>query len=555
MKYQRSCAEFEELLAVSHPKEDLSHAEYTMLQEHLFECTHCAELQKSYRNMAIYLRTLADMQPTSSHVLQSFSTLYQKNRTTRDGQSKDFDLVSFSRSSKEVSQRSLEKGKQRGREHARNIEREHTVVTPHVPQPSTRRRVSRRSFVGGLAAGIATLAVGGSAYIWSKFNESSQRLPPPTPASQAPRGWQPAKSSLIVPRNLSFGITSFSSPDGEQLVLVEGGNLLNAGPLADSETFDPSNEMWTRTASLPYPFGRGGHTSTLLPNTGKVLIAGGYTPPPAYPLGFLDEALLYDPKTKSWMPTHAMNQRRTGHTAVLLGNERVLVVGGWAGDTGPAANLKSCEIYEYNNGNSFWRPVDDMRFGRLSPGCVVLPDGRVLVMGGYQDQEQHISLVQTEMYDPQAQPGQQWSRKADMHVGRRGFGTLWLPSINRVLVAGGVTSGTEPNNSSFTQTAELYDVEQDQWTLIKDMTYERGALDGYSNAIPLKDGTVLVVGGDAIGTSEIFVPNLSDPTASSWKSYDKSRDYIGQSIGRSVSLEDTGQVLFVTSDYSFIYTP
>jgi hypothetical protein len=352
-----------------------------------------------------------------------------------------------------------------------------------------------------------------------------------------------------------FGLTSFPSSDSGQLVLVEGGGDLvgNAvqGYLADSEIFDPKKEMWVETSRLPK--GRRGHTSTLLPNAGKVLIAGGVDE-----TSVLTSAELYDSGTKRWLSTHDMNQPRNVHTAVPLGNDRVLVVGGWNGD-GPA--LKACEIYDYTNG--IWTLIADMSIERQLPGCIVLPagtvsagrvlsQGGVLVIGGFNDTP-HTGLAQTELYDLEAQ---NWIPTAPMNVGRWGFGALWLPSIEKVLVADGITSGTQPSDASYTPSAELYDIEKDQWARITDMTNKRGALDGYNNAIYLKkDGTVLMVGGDAGGTSEVFVPNLRDPTASSWKPYDKSRDYIGQSIGRSVWLESTGQVLFVTSDYSYIYTP
>src|SRR5438105_1762049 len=51
---------------------------------------------------------------------------------------------------------------------------------------------------------------------------------------------------------------------------------------------------WSYTGSLNTP--RSGHTATLLPN-GKVLVAGGYSGGP------LDSAELYDPATGTWSVT------------------------------------------------------------------------------------------------------------------------------------------------------------------------------------------------------------------------------------------------------------
>jgi len=59
------------------------------------------------------------------------------------------------------------------------------------------------------------------------------------------------------------------------------------------------------------------HTATLLPN-GQVLVVGGY----------VSSTELYDPATRTWTATSAMTTARTKHTATLLPNDQVLVTGG-----------------------------------------------------------------------------------------------------------------------------------------------------------------------------------------------------------------------------------
>jgi len=80
---------------------------------------------------------------------------------------------------------------------------------------------------------------------------------------------------------------------------------------------------WTPTGSLTQP--RQYHTATLLTN-GQVLVAGGFSF--SAPVGERASAELYNPATGTWTATGTMNQARYYHTATLLNNGKVLVVGG-----------------------------------------------------------------------------------------------------------------------------------------------------------------------------------------------------------------------------------
>jgi hypothetical protein len=89
------------------------------------------------------------------------------------------------------------------------------------------------------------------------------------------------------------------------------------------------------------------HTATLLQN-GKVLLVGGATGSG----GTLGTAELYNPATHTFVATATMSTPRSGHSATLLRDGSVLITGGhgaggrWdTGDPGYAGFLRSAEIY------------------------------------------------------------------------------------------------------------------------------------------------------------------------------------------------------------------
>src|SRR5271165_3863908 len=100
---------------------------------------------------------------------------------------------------------------------------------------------------------------------------------------------------------------------------------------------------------------RSGHTATLLPD-GKVLIAGGMR----RNQDFYSSAELYDPSTGKFQPTGSMSVARVGPAAVLLKTGKVLVVGGWVGHGGSA----TAELYDPATGKFTSLPNMTAKRGR-----------------------------------------------------------------------------------------------------------------------------------------------------------------------------------------------
>jgi hypothetical protein len=182
------------------------------------------------------------------------------------------------------------------------------------------------------------------------------------------------------------GHTATLLPDG--WVLVAGGGGRSA------ELFDPVAETWIATEDLTEPYY--GHTATLLPD-GTVLVAGGDAPSGpgarAWP-----HAALFDPVTGTWDATQAMITPRLGHTATLLPDGRVLVLGGSVGGGAASPLLREAELYDPDTGR--WAAIGDMIDARSGHTATLLPDGRVLAAGGYGGQDPSTFLSSAELYDP-----------------------------------------------------------------------------------------------------------------------------------------------------------
>jgi hypothetical protein len=98
-----------------------------------------------------------------------------------------------------------------------------------------------------------------------------------------------------------------------------------------------------------------------------------------------------------------------------------------------------------------WTQVDDMPHARLMPDSVLLPDGKILYVngasfgmaGGNQGQVQYARdpVYATDLYDPEAPAGQQWTTLAPMTVARLYHSGAMLTESGHV-----VTTGSEMKN-------------------------------------------------------------------------------------------------------------
>jgi uncharacterized delta-60 repeat protein len=297
--------------------------------------------------------------------------------------------------------------------------------------------------------------------------------------------------------------TSTLLPDGR--VLAVGSldpEFQNPEARGSAEIFDPDENTWTPAALIPDPAERerGHHTATLLPD-GRVLVVGGLTNFPPGPSILRKTAFIFDPKTDGWTATSDLSIARSHHTAILLPNGRVLVAGGSNEPRGTAT--ASTELFD--PATETWTPVGDLNAARVLYTATLLPDGRVLATGGLSALAiaGGVPIASTEVFDPATGT---WTPIGDLNI-PHALHSATLLVDGRVLVAGGGGSPLDPLPQ--TAEAELLSSPTGRWTVTGELKTRR---DGHTTTL-LPNGRVLVAGGKgAAGSSaEVF-----DPATGRW---------------------------------------
>ncbi|WP_225826709.1 Kelch repeat-containing protein [Streptomyces naphthomycinicus] len=297
--------------------------------------------------------------------------------------------------------------------------------------------------------------------------------------------WEPT-GNLTEPRFLH----SLTKLENGHVLAVGGVPQTDRLPfrfLDSAEVYDPAARTWT-----PVPgklsTGRSTHTATLLPD-GTVLVAGGEGVRSPGAVRPLRSAELFRPATGGWTPAEPMTDPRLDHRAVRLPDGRVLVVGGNTATAGPApVGQAFCELYDPVAGT--WSPTGSLRLPRSGHQATLLTDGSVLVTGGAglgaRKARGHTpgSQWRTERYNPAAGT---WTPAGNMPAGRNFHRALLLPS-GRVLVLGGADSATY--DAGYAQAA-LYDPRSRVWLRAGGLRTGRF----YCSATLLADGRVLAAGG------------------------------------------------------------
>jgi hypothetical protein len=211
--------------------------------------------------------------------------------------------------------------------------------------------------------------------------------------------------------------------------------------------------------------------AAVLLGNGKVLITGGYGQ------GALSSAELFDPATGRFIPTGSMTFARYAHTATLLDDGRVLIAGGNSG----AAPVAIAEIYDPLSGT--FGIAGAMSTPRFDHSAVLLNTGATLIVGGTNASG---SIAQGEIFSDGvfAPAGNMNAARAQAAVARAGDG--------RVIIAGGVQSNR--GQSIVISNVEQYDTKSGfQFLTTQNLLPISGGA-----AVTLLDGRVLMFGAHTV---------------------------------------------------------
>lgn len=220
-----------------------------------------------------------------------------------------------------------------------------------------------------------------------------------------------------------------------------------------------------------------------------------------------------------WTRISPMPFASAGPTATLLGDNTVLVAGGTNGFDAFANRIASSALF-FPNGNG-WLPLPPMATARSYHGASIMPNGKVLVAGGYASVPPLVADLGGELSSP-CGPGEgiarsgtasgaaeifdetmlAWTPASPMNSARAEFSLVRMFN-GMVLAAGG----------SGDSSAEFYNPAADTWTYTSSMqNFHLGAA-----TTLLPDGRVFVGGGNigsllfglgSCGTSaEVYDPN------------------------------------------------
>ncbi len=159
-------------------------------------------------------------------------------------------------------------------------------------------------------------------------------------------------------------------------------------------------------------------------------------------------------------------------------------------DTG---NVLQWDGWQQPEPTQVWNPSTGVFTSQVAPdsifcsGMAELPDGRVLVVGGYGGLSTgNLGIVDTTIFDPATSS---WTRVADMHYAR------WYPDLTELADGRYVAiSGNTTDPNSWADTPEVFDPTTGQWTVLTGVSTSQVHEEEYPFSYLIPNGNVFTIG-------------------------------------------------------------
>ncbi len=313
----------------------------------------------------------------------------------------------------------------------------------------------------------------------------------------------PSASPAATIRRVSHTATLL--PNGDLLIV---GGVDETGATLSSFAIVPATggAIISPTVSA-MTFGRSSHTATLMTNGCVLVIGGNSAASDTLSPSAENRAEIYNPASGSWTNLGAFGTARYNHTATLLNDGKVLICGG-QDSSGNA--ISTCDLYTPNAACTVAGTISatpSLLQARYNHTAVLLKDGKVWFAGGRNPAATGVYLPTTERYDP----GSGVFQSASPLIEARSQHTATLMGDGKVLVVGGYNARDVIANKGTTESAEIFDPVSNSVTPAASMTARRHAHAATLSA----NGTVDIFGGLGNVTTSYVNPSAAFVSGSS----------------------------------------
>jgi galactose oxidase-like protein/carboxypeptidase family protein len=319
----------------------------------------------------------------------------------------------------------------------------------------------------------ATLLPDGRVFFVSYYAESTQ-----------PHIWDPGSNTFTTTAASSYALfCAGHTPLADGRVMIVGGHIADYVGYPHAVIFNPASSGLAAQPNMNS--GRWYPTATTLPNGDVVVVSGD-----------INSNTNVDTLPQVFqMSTHTWRNLSTAQLALPLYPKMMVAPNGKVFEAGPSRQSR----YLSTSGTGAWSNVALLNFsGARDYGpAVFYGAGKVVVFGGADPPTATAETIDLNAATPA------WKFTGSMHFPRRQHNAVVLPD-GKVFIVGGSKAGGFDTSSSPVLPTEMWDPATGQFTVMASIAVYRGY---HSTALLLPDGRVLSAGGNVGGpNAQLFSP-------------------------------------------------